>query len=531
MFRKFMLLVLLAFVVLSIFVGMFMFLFWAHDQDRPVFGEPWWAVAGAVLVIGGLILLVYAVMRRRNAEIKAKIEVLIALGFDVVSHDNCAKLVSVIESMFEVNSSIDVLASIGLQNNLRCYVAEVCESYHDSENTKYVNSTVCVFDQTTHPVLPFRVTPHNNIAKTLCLRLLRWKQKSNHFDTWYDLTKIDDRPHAESVTPELREWLGKRSVLSTTRAWTVVSNRGCLMAYRRGTECRAKQYPVLLTSIQELGEVLQLSEGVAVGNGFESVPEAGRGPSGQARPAGTPSAGRQIISRGPNNRTGKGCRPEDSRKEGPSREEISLSEWTVPTEAQVQRLQRLVSQSTPRTLDAYWIRLTRPRVGLVLLSGLVGALFPIFLLPEFEHQLRRWGGIQMPKVLEWPIVIAVFSFVVVASIKWFCWSQFRTRSLLREGVLTHGIIDRVRPAVSVYHIGDLKQEVVHVTFADSGLPLTSKLKLPVREEHQGAFKRFRKEGRQVLVLVAPDSHENFVLPEWLAVSGREKQWGWQSGQA
>ncbi|MDE0865058.1 MAG: hypothetical protein OSA98_14790 [Rubripirellula sp.] len=526
-----MLLVLLAFVVLSIFVGMFMFLFWALDQDRPVFGESWWAVAGAVFVIGGLILLVYVVMRRRNAEIKAKIEVLIALGFDVVSHDNCAKLVSVIESMFKVGSSVDVLASIGLQNNQRCYVAEVRESFRDGEDGYYVNSTVCVFDQTTHPVLSFRVTPHNNIAKTLCLRLLSWKRKSNHFGTWYDLKKIDDRPHAESVTPELREWLGKRSVLSTTRAWTVVSNRGCLMAYRRGTECRAKQYPELLTSIQELGEVLQLSEGVAVGNGFESVPEAGRGPSEQARPAGTPSAGRQIISRGQNNRTGNGCRPEDSRKEGPSREEISLSEWTVPTEAQVQRLQRLISQSTPRTLDAYWIRLTRPRVGLVLLSGLIGALFPIFMLPAFELQLRRWGGIQMPKVLEWPIAIAVFSFVVGASIKWFCWSQIRTRSLLRVGVLTQGIIDRKRPALSGYHIGGLKQVVVHVTFADSGLPLTSKLKLHVREEHSGAFNRFAKEGRQVLVVVSPDSHENFVLPEWLAVSGREKRWGWQSGQA
>ena len=404
-----------------------------------------------------------------------KREALIALGFKPAGDDEHLQASAVIQSMFEARSDVVMLASTAIQQTLRCHVAEVTETRgRGDDHSNYVSSTVCLFDQNNFATPPFRLAPHNNIAKTLLARLFSGRQKATDFNEWY----APSPQHAEILTPELRDWLGKHSVLSRMRAWTLVSRNGRLMAYRAGTTYTALQYPALFTSIQELGELLKSSESVARVSCVESGP---------AR----------------------------------SQDDVSLLEWTFPTKQQLQRLQRLIGQTPPRRLEPYWIRLTRPRPVFIILDGLAAALVPMIIAGEATIPLMklisRKFGIEVPQsLLEFAILIGMASLILGPSLKWHWWSRSRTRNLLRHGKLAHGIIDRKNETGN--YARDRSQFVIHVNFSFSGKPQTAKCQLFVKDSRVRTLGKFAKVGRQVLVLVDPKCPNKIVLPQWLAVS-------------
>ncbi|MEO2029182.1 MAG: hypothetical protein ABGZ23_25180 [Fuerstiella sp.] len=428
-----------------------------------------------VLGPGGLLLLIYASLRLNDVDISSKREALIALGFELAGDDEQQHISVVIESMFEGRSAVVVLASTAIQQTLRCHVAEVAETVYRStgdDHSQYVRSTVCLFDQNNVAMPPFRLAPHNNIAKTLLARLLSGRQKATGFNEWYAPRHVDDTQYAEIVTPEFRDWLGKHSILSRMRPWTLVSQNGRLMAYRVGTEYTALQYQQLFTSIQELGELLKSSKRVAQVSCVES---------------------------------------------GPARlqDDVSLLEWTSPTKQQLQQLQRLIGQTPPRQLEPYWIHLTRPRPLFIILSGLVAALAAMMIPSPMTKLISRTFGIEVPQSVEFAIAIGVASLFLGTGFKWHWWSQSRTRTLLRHGKLAHGFIDRTSETGNYEQ--DRSQFVIHVNFSFSGKPQTAKCQLSVSDSQVGTLDTFAKVGRQVLVLVDPKCPKTIVLPQWLAV--------------
>jgi hypothetical protein len=373
--------------------------------------------------------------------------------------------------MFRTTTSVVVVASVTIQQDVRCCVAEVSEIVRlgigGDDHTEYKKSTICLLENNKRDTPPFRIQPHNNVAKTLLRRLVPWRRTSG-FDDWYDGVQVDAIHAPNFLTPEMRHWLGQHSCWSRLHPWSLVGHNRRIMAYRRGTCCEAAQYPTLFSDIQILAGLWNSTRSVTTLDGGES-----------AQPP-TPCAVRF---------------PQD----------FSHSK---------EDLQHLVSQTPTRHLRPYWIRLTRSEpvymILKVLIAIVVAAVFPDLMN---DNWFQRLVGIANAAPFALGIALAAASLILCSGLRWHWWIHRQNRRLLRQGEKTHGSIDQFR--IMGNHDQDRRQCKIRVKFSVSGKPYTATCRFFVPDELSGAFAQFCGADQQVVVFFDESRPAKVVLPQLL----------------
>ena len=393
------------------------------------------------------------------------------LGFEQPDYAEQLHVSKAIQSMFQATTSVTVVASVTIQQDVRCCVAEVTEivsrSTGSDDHTSYKYSTVCFLENNKRDTPPFRIQPHNNVAKTLLRRLVPWRRKSG-FDDWYDGVQVDAIHAPNFLTPEMRHWLGGHSCWSRLQPWSLVGHNRQIMAYRHGTCYEAAQYPTLFSDIQTLAGLWNSTSSVTALDGGES-----------AQPP-TPGAVRF---------------PQDFSH---SRED----------------LQHLVSQTPTRHLRPYWIRLTRSApvymIGHVLFAIVAFAILPDPLMNLLRRSVR--AAIAPPCAVG--IALALSSLILGSGLRWHWWIHRQNRRLLRQGEMTSGSIERCRRKDNNRSQNSSQYEI-RVKFSVSGKPHTATCRFLVPDKSAGALTKFSNTDQQVVVFFDGSRPAKVVLPQFL----------------
>lgn len=333
--------------------------------------EGGWSNPWSVLLPAGLFLVISSFVLIGPTHIKTKREALALFGFEQPSDDEEKHIAQAIRSMFQPGGtsecqgiSVDsVLGSATIQQNVRCYVAEVVEVCDDNANsTNAVPFTVCLLEHANFDTHWFRLKPHDSIIKTL-IRRLTFSQGSSGFDDWYDAVEIVDDRDAECLTPDLRNWLGRHSCWSKSSPWTLVGHDRRIMAYREQTRYEAAQYPVLLSEMQTLAGTWGPDKSI------------------------TDAKSREFAY-------------------APAPVKVTLlQDLAQPSED----VQDLISQAPPRYLSSYWKKRTRVRPFKVIIA-FIFAVVAIFLwAAERMHEEIRKTSIEVDMIVYSVVALVVLS--------------------------------------------------------------------------------------------------------------------------
>jgi hypothetical protein len=397
---------------------------------------------------------------------EARREALQDLGFEVPDAGTDQQIVAAVESMFDASTSVEVLGTKVIVPDGKCWVAEVNESLIQSspeDNGLCRRSTVCLFEHTGEPCdeqHSFRLQPHNRVDRMLLRGLSHWFSHStgSRFHLWYDAVSSEESGLNGILTSDMREWLGRHSLWSKMRAWTVVNSQNGTLIYRAGTVYEKEKYPQFVSEMQVFAEL-----------------------RAEATISGSPMKASDCA----------------------------------PSEAQ-RLLHQLVDQEPVRQLATYWRKKTRAQpftmvVFVFLLTISVGVFTDVF-----AEYIMKITGIVLKEV--WLIVFAglLWGLFVFLLYRQCFWQHRRNRKLLKTGHVAYGTVEHCKR--NKHFFGDANEYRVHVVYYALDATHTANWSLFVDYVRLGVFSRSAKEGQEVIVLYNPTNPRHIVLPELLAAS-------------
>ena len=440
--------------------------------DGGLYNLPWVIGPPAVITFVGSAVWLYW------KDIVEKRETFVGLGFRLAEPEENRDIASGIESMFDARANVTVLGTRAILPDVQCWMAEVTEVLdRGGDHTVYRLSTVCLCEDTGKCLpdpRPFRLEPHNSVARMLFRGLSGWfnRSETSGFHLWYDEVPDEESGLSEFLTPDMRQWLGRHSRWSKMRPWTVVRSGKRTLIYRAGTAYEKVKYPQLFSAMQVFTG-LRAEVGVTL----------------SGKPA------------------------KDS--EWPPSEADRL-----PQEGHVARteLDQLLDQVPIRDLTPYWRKRTRVEPFLLVLFASLGAIAGGLASGQILEWIHQVTGVKLDQ--GWGIVIAagLSGVIVFVACRHHWWCHRRNRRLLKIGEVTSGSVDHFTE-----RHGNRSQDAslyrVQVTYNALEATHTAEWSLFVSDVRAAALTRSAEVDRQVVVLFDPANPEKIVLPELLAFCG------------
>ena len=439
--------------------------------DGGLFNLPWVIGPPAVITLLGFAVWLHW------ADIVEKWETFAGLGFGVGEPEENQDIAAGIEAMFDARANVTVLGTKAILPDVQCWMAEVTEILsRDSEDTVSRTSTVCLFENTGEQPYyphPFRLEPHNSVARMLSRSLSTWfnRSETSGFHLWYDAAPDEESDLPEFLTADMREWLGRHSRWSKMRPWTLVYSEKRTLIYRAGTAYEKAKFLQFFSEMQVFAG-LRAEAGVTIGKHLKDFE-----------------------------------RPPSEADRFPQEGHVSRTE-----------LDQLLDQVPIRDLTPYWRKRTRVEPFILVLCACLGSIaggFASGLIVKWVHQVT---GVALDQ--GWEIVIAagLVGVIVFVVCRRHWWRHRWNRRLLKIGEVTSGTVDHFAERAG-NRSQDASQYEVQVTCSALGETHTAKWSLFVSDVRAAALTRSAEVDRRVVVLFDPVNPEKIVLPELLAFCG------------